>query len=149
MQLSEENKRTLLINLHKSIEEAASTTANNVFHGRSNQLVNYPPNGGLTENEIRAIEDLKGNEDLKSALRKLFASTASDVLFDFFNIIDGTSDPDPGTGQWSEVIIVDKPEDFDDDVEFLHDDFYGSYWDWKEKRVNKNWSLDIENKTGG
>ncbi len=144
MQLSEENRKTLLINIHKSIEEAASTTANNIFHGRFNQLINYPPNGGLTENEVKVIEELKGSEDLKSALRKLFASTTSDVLFDFFNIIDGTSDPDPGTGQWSEVMIIDKSEDPDSDVEFLHDDFYGSYWDWKEKRKNKNWSLDIE-----
>lgn len=148
MQLSEENKLTLLINLHKSIEEAANRTANHIFQGRSNQLINYPPNGGLTENEISEIESLKGNEALKTALRKLFASTTSDVLFDLFNIIDGTADPDPGTGEWSEVIIVDKPEDYDNDVEFLHDDFYGSYWDWKSKRENKNWSLDIDNISG-
>ena len=144
MQLSEENKKTILIHLHKSIEVASNTTANHIFHGRSNKLINYPPNGGLTENEIKAIEDLKGNEDLKSALRKLFASTTSDVLFDFFNLVDGTSDPDPGGAEWREIMIVDKPEDFEDDVEFFHDDFYGSYWDWKEIRVNKNWSLDIE-----
>jgi len=143
MQLSSENKTTLLVNLHKSIEEAANTTANNIFHARYKQLINYPPNGGLTEKEIIAIENLKGNEDIKSALRKLFASTTSDVLFDFFNIIDGTSDPDPGTGKWSEVMIVDKPEDQDEDVEFLHDEFYESYGKWKEKRVNSNWSLDL------
>jgi hypothetical protein len=143
MQLSQENRNTLLINLHKSIEENSDATANHVFHGRFNQLINYPPNGGLTEDELRAIDQLKGNEQLKSALRKLFASSASDVLFDLFNVTDGTSDPDPGTGEWSEVMIVDKPEDFDDHYEFLHDDFYATYWDWKEKRSNRNWSLEI------
>jgi hypothetical protein len=142
MELSTHNRSTLLIHLHKSIEESANTNANHIIHGRLNQLINYPPNGGLTEKEIDALEELKGKEELKSALRKILASTTADVFFDIFNIIDGTADPDPGTGKWTEVMLVDKPEDLDEDVEFLHDDFYGTYWDWKEKRQNTNWSLD-------
>jgi hypothetical protein len=142
MGLSTENKTTLLIHLHKSIEESANANANHIIHGRLNQLINYPPNGGLTENEIKALEELKGNEELKSALRKVLASTTADVFFDIFNLIDGTADPEPGTGKWTEVMLVDKPEDLDEGVEFLHDDFYGTYWNWKEKRQNTNWSLD-------
>lgn len=82
MRLSTENKTTLLIHLHKSIEETANTNANNLFHGRLNQLINYPPNGGLTDNELKALEELRGKEDLKSALRKVLASTTADVFFD-------------------------------------------------------------------
>ena len=63
---------------------------------------------------------------MKSALRKVLASTTADVFFDIFNIIDGTADPDPVTGKWTAVIIVDKPEDMDEDVELLHDDFWES-----------------------
>lgn len=59
-----------------------------------------------------------------------------------FNIIDGTADPDPGTGKWTEVMLVDRPGDLEVDVECLHDDLYGTYWDWKERRQNTNWSLD-------
>lgn len=143
MQLSPQNRKTLLVNLHKSIEEAANDSANNVFYGRISELINYPPNGGLTQHEISAIEQLKGKEDLRSAVRKLLASTASDVFFSFFNIIDGTADPDPRTGEWSEVMIVDKPDVADAHVEFLHDDFFATYWDWKELRNNESWSLDI------
>lgn len=131
---------TLLVDLHKSIEEAAAATANHIFHGRTNELINYPPNGGLIEQEIHAIEALKGNETLCAALRKLFASNASDVLFHLFNVIDGTADPD--TGEWSEVMLVDKPGGLQNDIEFLHDDFFGTYWDWKKQRKNTNWSLD-------
>ena len=142
MRLSAENKSTLLIHLHKSIEESANTNTNHIIYGRINQLINYPPNGGLTENEIKALEELKGKEDLKSALRKILASTTADVFFDILNIIDGTADPDPVTGKWTEVMIVDKPDGMDEDVELLHDDFYATYWDWKGKRQNTNWSLD-------
>jgi hypothetical protein len=142
MELSSENKATLLIHLHKSIEETANTNANHIAQGRISQLINYPPNGGLNEKEIRALEQLKGDEELKSALRKVLASTTADIFFDIFNIIDGTAEPDPGTGTWTEVMLVDKPEDLDEDMGFLHDDFYGTYWDWKEKRKNTNWSLD-------
>jgi hypothetical protein len=142
--LSEENKRTLLIQLHKSIEETANNTANLIYNGSFSQLINYPPNGGLTQEELLALEQLKSQGTLKTALRKVFASTTSDVFFELFNIIDGTSDPDSGLGEWSEVMIVDKPEDFDEDIEFFHDDFYGSYWDWKLIRKNVNWTLDLE-----
>lgn len=142
MRLSIDNKSTILIHLHKAIEESANTNANHIVHGRLNQLINYPPNGGLSDKEIDALKELKGKDELKSALRKILASTTADVFFDIFNLIDGTSDPDPGTGKWTEVMLVDKPEDVDEDVEFLHDDFYGTYWDWKEKRQKTNWSLD-------
>jgi len=141
MKLSEENKKTLLLSVHKAIEEYAGHTANHLFHNRTNKLINYPPNGGLTEEEKEALGQLKENEVLKSALRKVIAGNTADVFFDFFNILDGTADPE--TGKWSEVLLIDKPEDFDDHQEFLHDSFYETYWDWKEKRKNKNWSLDL------
>jgi len=142
MGLSTENKSTFLIQLHKSIEDFANNNANHIFQGRLNQLITYPPNGGLTKEESDSLEQLKGKEGLKSALRKIFASTTADVFFDIFNIIDGTADPDPGLGEWTEVMLVDKPENLGDEVEFLHDEFYATYWDWKEKRQNTNWKLD-------
>src|SRR4051794_16554328 len=114
MPLSEHNKTTLLVSVHKWIDESANASANHIFNGRFNQLINYPPNGGLTKEELNVLELLKGNDQLKSALRKVFASSTSDVFFQFFNVIDGTSDPDPGTGEWSEVILVDKSEDEDE-----------------------------------
>ena len=141
MELSEENKKTLLLSVHKTIEEFAGHTANNLFHNRTNRLINYPPNGGLTEAEKEALSQLKENEVLKSALRKVIASNTAEVFFDFFNILDGTADPE--TGKWSEVLLIDKPDDFDEYQEFLHDSFFETYRDWKEKRKNTNWSLDL------
>ena len=103
-------------------------------------MINYPPNGGLTEQEQEEIKKLQGNENLKSALRKVIASNTADTFFDFFNLIDGTSSPEKG--DWNGVTIVDISEDNENDLEFLHDDFYATYWDWREIRKNKNWKLD-------
>lgn len=141
MNLSDKNRKILLTSLHQAIEENANHIANHVFYGRENQLINYPPNGGLTEREKEAIKELQGDEDLKSALRKILASNTADVFFHIFNIIDGTSDPE--RGDWTGVAIVDISEEDEGDIDFLHDDFYGTYWDWRKVRKNKNWKLDL------
>lgn len=131
MRLSNENKMSLLISLHQSIEISSNSTANDIENGRTNQLINYPPNGGLTESETEQIENLKGNKILKSALRKVIASSISDTLFELFNIIDGTSDPETEVGKWSQVMLVDFDEENEVDS-MLHDDFFETYWDWKK-----------------
>jgi hypothetical protein len=142
MNLSEENRTTLLTHLHKSIEETANTMANQLNNGRTNQLINYPPNGGLTVEEEHSLEQLKSNDTLRDALRKVFASNSATVIFELFNIIDRTGDPDPGTGEWSEVMMIDMPKDFDEHVEFLHDHFYETYWNWRKKR-KATYKLDL------
>jgi len=142
MKLSENNKKTLLVSIHQSIEENASHTVNELENKRINQLINYPPNGGLTESEKLELEKLEINPTLKSALRKVLASNTGDVFFSFLNIIDGTADPNVEFGEWGEVMIVDFEEE--NEIEsMLHDVFYGTYWDWKEKRGNPGWKLDL------
>ena len=142
MKLSEENKMSLLVSIHQLIEENASYTANDIESNKINHLINYPPNGGLTESEKAEISKLSGNPILKSALRKILASNTSNVFFGFLNILDGTSDPTVEYGEWGEVMLVDFDEENEMDS-MLHDDFYGTYWDWKEKRKNTDWKLDL------
>jgi hypothetical protein len=142
MKLSEENRTTLLTNLHKCVEESANLMANHINNGGTNKSIHYPPNGGLTDEEKQALEHLKNNDTLRDALRKVLASNSASVIFELFNIIDGTGDPDPGTGEWSEVMLIDKPANFHQHVEFLHDHFYETYWNWREKR-QANFKLDL------
>lgn len=142
MKLSEENRMSLLVSIHQMIEEQANFTVNDIENKRINQLINYPPNGGLTESEKNELSKLTLNPDLKSALRKVLASNTADVFFSFLNIIDGTIDPTVEYGEWGEVMLVDFNEE--NEIEsMLHDNFYGSYWDWKEKRSNPGWKLDL------
>ena len=58
------------------------------------------------------------------------------------NFIDGTSDPEEKNGKWTEISLVDKTEQIEENTEMLHDVFFGSYWNWKKIRPNKNWKLD-------
>jgi len=141
MLLSNDNKNALLLSLHKLIEEHANATATAIFQGKQISI-SYPPNGGLTEAEEQALALLKGNDQVMAALRKLFANNTAEVFFSFFNMLDGTTVPGMETGSWSEVLLVDKPDDFDEDTQFLHDEFYNTYWDWKNRRGGKDWSLD-------
>jgi hypothetical protein len=143
MGLSIKNRNTLLVSLHQLIEESANNIVNNIFNGRIKGLITYPPNGGLTEQEEKAISQIENSDTLKSALRKILASNTGDVYFDFFNLIDGTTDPEKG--DWTGVTIVDISEENDEHIEFLHDEFFATYWDWRKKRKNSNWKLDLLN----
>ena len=142
MKLSEENKMSLLVSIHQLIEERANHTINDIENQRINQVINYPPNGGLTELEKSELLKLNLSPNLKSALRKVLASSTSDVFFSFLNILDGTIDPTVEYGEWGEVMLVDFDEENEMDS-MIHDDFYSTYWDWKEKRTNPGWKLDL------
>lgn len=137
MQLSDANRHALLLALHQSIEEQATSSANDLFQGRTNGL-DYPPNGGFTAAEQEALKLLQGHSLLQAALRKALANCAAGVVFDLLNLLDGTSDPE--RGNWDGVSLIDKTEGVDN---FLHDEFFSTYWDWRKKRKNKNWRLDI------
>ncbi len=140
MGLSTENQKALLLQLHNSIESSANLMSGDILQGRTDRLINYPPNGGLTEEEVSAIKKLEGDEILRSALRKIIASSISDTVFDFLNLIDGTTDPD--YGDWGGVSLQDIDEDHTGPDAFLHDSFFDTYWDWREKR-KANFKLDI------
>jgi hypothetical protein len=142
MKLSEENKMSLLVSIHKLIEINSDYSADSIENNTLDQLINYPPNGGQTESEKLELSKLEGNTLLKSALRIVMASNVSDVFFGFLNILDGTSDPLIEYEKWSEVMLIDFSEQKEVDS-MLHDDFFGTYWDWKEKRGNPGWKLDL------
>jgi len=138
MQLSEKNQRTFLVAANESIEEYAASYADDLLQGQGITTV-YPPNGGLSSEEAGALKLLQGNKLLHSALRKLLAGCAAEVVSDLLNHIDGTTDPNQG--HWSGVMLVDSPEN-DGHRDFLHDDFFDAYWDRREIRPDKTWRLD-------
>lgn len=142
MALSENNKKSLLVSVHQLIEESANHTVNDLENKRINQIIDYPSNGGFTDSEKSELEKLEVNSNLKSALRKVLASNTADVFFSFLNIVDGTADPTIEYGDWQDVMLVDFDEENEMDS-MLHDDFYETYWDWKEKRPNPGWTLDL------
>lgn len=142
MKLSEENRKTLLLSIHQAIEEAANTSAEQIENGQLDQMIHYPPNGGLSEEEQQELRQLQGNDVLKSAIRKVIASSSANAFFVFLNYLDGTGDPDIASGEWSGVMLVDQSSDYEEDA-MLHDEFYASYWDWRGMRNDRSWRLDM------
>lgn len=146
MKLSEHNNKTLMLSLHKSIEEYADYASTQLMKGETTDLLNYPPNCGFTDGEQKALEKLRNDQELKSALRKILAENSASVIFDLMNHIDGTTDPSENLGEWTQVCFVDRSDEIEAPDEMLHDNFYGTYWDWKEIRPDKGWTLDILDK---
>ena len=142
MKLSEHNLKTLMLFLQQKIEENADYISDQLHKGNRTDFLTYPPNGGLTEKENLALQKLKNDQDLKSAMRKILADNSASVLFELFNIIDGTTDPDENLGKWTEICLVDKTDEIEDNDEMLHDALFEKYWDWREIRPDKKWKLD-------
>lgn len=119
------------------IEEYAVAYADELLEGRAVDL-SYPPNGGLNSAELEAIKQLRGKPVLHTAMRKVLAGCAADVVFDLLNLIDGTTEPTHG--HWQGVRLVDAADS--DAQELLHDGFMEAYWDWRKHRGTADWYLD-------
>lgn len=132
MQLSQANLKALMISLHHDLELESKNVSTNLFNGSIDSL-SYPPTEEsiLTPEEKEALQLVKGNKALSEALQKILANHSSSVLFGLFNVIDGTADPHPLIDQWTEVVVIDRPEDYVENHEMLHDEFYSTYHDWK------------------
>ena len=97
----------------------------------------YPPipNNKLTENEIAAIKKIRNIPNIESVLKKIIANTSAIAAFNFLNCIDGTGDPSSKAGEWTGVALIDRDNLGDNDPygNMLHDVFFASYQNWKEK----------------
>lgn len=149
MKLSEHNFNTLMMFLQQKIEDYADHFSEHLEKGIPEDFITYPPNGGLTEEEHLSLLELKGHPVLKSAMRKLMADNAAGVLFELMNLIDGTIYPDEELGEWTEISLVDRTDDIEDNEELFHDELYGKYWDWRDIRPDKSWKLDNYDETDG
>ena len=132
MNLSEENAKAILLDIHEDISDFADNSLSIIFDNNNNSLT-YPPGVDLTADEIEALNKINSSDNLRSALKKILADNAAGVVFNLLNNIDGTSDPRNATDTWVGVKLVDlEPNAESESMEdFLHDEFYSTYWDWQ------------------
>ena len=138
--MTEEERVRLLLGTHYSIEKVADATAERLAKGEPRDPT-YPPNGGLTAEERAALAVMPTSPELHSALRKVIAGAAAHVLFEFFNYVDGTSNPH-GDDRWGCYSIGRVPDQVPPPEVFWHDAFYDTYWEWRKVRDYKGWRLD-------
>jgi hypothetical protein len=130
--LEEIDRRALFHEMHRTIEETATVTVRNLMRGSSD--LTYPPNCGLSSDEIAALQSLKKTPAMETALRKVIADAAAYPIFHLLSIADGVADPP----DINEVSADDQTA-----VEItLHDGFYESYWAWRRRRPDPGWRLD-------
>ncbi|AWW32641.1 hypothetical protein DN752_22210 [Echinicola strongylocentroti] len=115
MKLSEKNRRILLDYLNGQIDDYSRQQTESFL----SSISAVKPYG---EAEIKAYQAMQENvEGSRLLLERLLQLNARELFFDFFCIIDGVGDPEDK--DWSGVLLMDKPDDFDEHVEFLHDEF--------------------------
>jgi hypothetical protein len=140
MILSNKNALALLLDINEDIEEYAEATVKNIIEEKNFDIMLYPPNNGLTDQEKAALSKLDNNEHLKNALRKMIANNTAEVVFNILNLLDGTASPKKGSDDWTGVKLVDEDDSISMEPfqDTLHDKFMEVYWDWKKLRGNKS-----------
>jgi hypothetical protein len=143
MKVSAENLDVLFLQIHRKIEETADKVATGLMNHSSANLINYPPNGGLTESELNALKTIQADDHVKSGLRKIIADSCAAVVLDILSNIDGVTDPETDFDKWKGVKLVDNSDDVEESNDLmLHDKLYDSYWEWRKRRGSKEWKLD-------
>lgn len=138
--LSDGRREALLIEVHRTIEEAATQAAEVIAGVQPIAAVGYPPNGGLSEAEASLVRSGGRGAEAVPALRKIVAEAASAPIFRLFTLIDGVGDPEDWDGEWSPIELREASDD--EDQPMLHDELFESYWAWVERRGDPGWRLD-------
>jgi hypothetical protein len=143
MTVSTDNLNTLFLQLHKTIEETADRVATSLTNHSVDDIISYPPNGGLNDLEIESLKTIGTDTNLKNGLRKIIADSCATVLANILVLIDDVGDPDIDTEKWKGIKLVDNSDEVEAPNDLmLHDKLYESYWDWRKRRNNKDWKLD-------
>jgi hypothetical protein len=139
MKLSEENKQALLLQIHQIIYDSIKFSIEKLRNEEKNSLDYFV----FTDEEEKYINKHKNSPLLQNIIEKILTRNLDDSFFSFLSIIDGTSEPLKEFGKKADFLLIDKPDNFDEDYDFLHDEFYESYdvWD-KINNINLD-SLDL------
>ena len=129
--IDKETQKALFIEIHRAIEEAASSVIKDLEGSGQELKVTYPPGyAPLTPEEKVAIQNLKLSPEARSGLKKIILDAASYPLFQLFALMDGVADPETGSFDvWRGISFCPKEETL-----MLHDELYGSFWDYEKIR---------------
>ena len=128
--LRDEERLALFVEVHRAVAEASTRAAGTVGVPNLRADLAYPPGTQLSEGELAALRGINLTPDARSALQKVIADACSAAFFRMFTVMDGVGDPEDWSGEvWQGVSLGPKPEH---DEPMLHDEFFESYWQYKE-----------------
>ena len=134
--LTDKQRTALLVELHRSIEGAATEFVASL-HGGDEPGVTYPPNGELTGEEVAALQGVPQDVATTSGLRKLAADAAAKPLWTLFALLDGVGDPEVHDEELGPLELVAS-----EDGENFHETWLDEYWTWRKLRPDPGWKLD-------
>lgn len=122
-------KNALFYEMHKAMEESSMDAVDTLGRLASSDL-NYPPGVELTASELAALKGLTLSVDARSALKKVIKDACAYPLFNLFCLLDSVSDPED-IDPWRGLSLCEKQ---DEDDEFMHDEFGGSFHAYYTKK---------------
>jgi hypothetical protein len=143
--LNEEQQLAMLIEAHRQVEESADWAAKLICGDSELEELVYPPNGSLTEDEIRQLDPLRSHPEAVAATRKVVADAIDRALFRFFGLIDAVGNPQDYSGDWFPITLHmprDDSEEEPEDLDPYQIRFSDSYWDWRAIRPDPGWKRD-------
>lgn len=114
MKLSDQNRKILIDYLQQILTNYSKHYSSSLT--QENTIV---PSGQLEKDAVKAIKE--NPMGFNSYMERVLWNCSQNILFDLLCVIDGVADPD--NQDWKGVLLIDMPEDYEENYEFLHDEF--------------------------
>ena len=138
--LRDEERTTLLLEVHKLIETAADQAVRRISGREPVGALTYPLGGRLTAAETAALGQVAATPEAVRALRRVVADAVAGPVYDLLAMIDGAREPEGWEVPWRpfevKAAVAGSPPGV------LHTAFRETYQEWQRLRPDPGWSLE-------
>jgi hypothetical protein len=138
--LSDEERKTLLLEVHKLIEIAADQAMRRISGREPVGLLSYPLGGRLTAAEAEALGRSVATPEALSAVRRVVADAVAGPVYDLLAMIDGAREPEGWEIPWQPFEV--RAAEAGSAPGILHTAFQETYQEWQRLRPDPGWSLE-------
>jgi hypothetical protein len=138
--LGDEERTTLLLEVHKLIETAADQAVRRISGREPVGAMTYPLGSRLTAAETAALGQVAATPEAVRALRRVVADAVAGPVYDLLAMIDGAREPEGWEVPWRpfevKAAVAGSPPGV------LHTAFRETYQEWQRLRPDPGWSLE-------
>ena len=144
--LSDEERKALLVEVHKLIETAADQAVRRIVGREPVGALTYPLGARLTAAETEALGQAAATPEAVRALRRVVADAIAGPVYDLLAMIDGAREPEGWEMPWQPFEV--RAAEAGSPPGRLHTAFRETYQEWQRLRPDPGWSLEGEKKAG-
>lgn len=138
--LRDEERTTLLLEVHKLIETAADQAVRRISGREPVGTLTYPLGSRLTAAETAALGQVAATPEAVRALRRVVADAVAGPVYDLLAMIDGAREPEGWEVPWRPFEV--KAATAGSPPGVLHTAFRETYQEWQRLRPDPGWSLE-------